>query len=158
MTAWTPAYAHAIQSLCIKGPMVNRIRFRLVTPKARHSQFPTIRTTIRLTGMDFKSWCIFCDGGTHAENGETSAWDKRNVVFAPVPPRRMHPAFAGASQDTNSTAEFSGFIEALIIMLTKDKSPEKPGCASFTTHCMQQTGAWTRLINTMQKLEPEGQR
>ena len=44
--------------------------------KANYRQLHHVRTTTRLTGVDFKGWSIFRDGGTHTVDVNTTAgWD-----------------------------------------------------------------------------------
>ena len=41
-----------------------------------------------------------------------------HVMFGPVITAEAHPAFAGACQQINNTAELSGIVEALQFLLT----------------------------------------
>ena len=64
MTAVAPTYTHTFQTLCYNsrpGDILDN-NFRLLAPKTKYRQLPTIRTTTRLTGIDFSGWSIFTDG------------------------------------------------------------------------------------------------
>ena len=75
MTALTLAYAHALQSNCLDrragGLSVHNFRYR--ARQANCCQLPLVPTTARLTGVDFRGWSIFTDGGTHANDLEATA-------------------------------------------------------------------------------------
>ena len=60
MTAVTPSYAHAYQSLCLAGRLfvVHHQKFRLPASKARYPNLPNSRTTTREKGIDFQGWAI----------------------------------------------------------------------------------------------------
>ena len=55
MTAITPTYAHAYQSICLAGRLlvVLHQKFRLPAAKAKYPHLPNSRTTTRERGNDF---------------------------------------------------------------------------------------------------------
>ena len=76
LTAITPTYAHAYQSICLAGRafLLFSIRsFACFAAKARYPNLPSSRTTTREKGNDFHGWAIYKDGGTRVSNGETIA-------------------------------------------------------------------------------------
>ena len=76
MTAITPTYAHAYQSICYGGtshggPLTRN--FAYLQPKPNIRIFPTLGATTREKGNDFHGWAIYTDGGTRSSDGETLA-------------------------------------------------------------------------------------
>ena len=127
MIVLTPAYAHALQHLCLaRRPGSTLVRnFRLFAFKSNCRCPPNIRTATRHIGDDYGRWAIFSDGGTHTGDGETTAgWHAiaRSshgvcyVMFGPVITTAAHLLYAGASQHTNNTAELSGIVESLCFL------------------------------------------
>ena len=71
MTAITPTYAHAYQSIFLAGrPLVVHQKFRLLAAEAKYPHLPNSRTTTREKGNDFHGWAV---GGTRSADGETLA-------------------------------------------------------------------------------------
>ena len=60
MTAITPAYAHAYQTICLTmhSPDVPHHSFRLPKPRAND------RSITKEFGHDYHGWAIYTDGGT----------------------------------------------------------------------------------------------
>ena len=92
--------------------------FRLPRPKARYPQFPNARSTTREGGNvnDFQGWAIFTDRSTHLVNGATSTgWSaiarsrhgRIDIMFGPVITTEEHPAFSGARNHCNNSAEMT---------------------------------------------------
>ena len=111
--ALAPAYAHAFQSWRQPRRPDNNLIENF------------IRTTTHQSGSAYKGWAVFTDGGTHTDDGETTAvWGPiaRSlpgvcyVIFGPVITAEVHVAYARASQHTNDTAEISGIIEPLCFL------------------------------------------
>ena len=118
LTAITPTYAHAHQSLCLAGRPFDfpHRKFRLPAVKA---EYPNLT---REKGNDFKGWAVFSDGGTRVSEGETTAgWGavarspdgRLYIFFGPIIATEAHLAYARAGLHSNNTAEFSSIIEAL---------------------------------------------
>ena len=84
---------------------------------------PSCRTTTRMIGKKSPSWRLFADGGfkRQADGCELVAWELPpfphdnfvRILCGPVMCDPRHPAFLGASSCSNSTAELTGFAEAL---------------------------------------------
>ena len=124
MTAFTPTYAHAYQSICLAGrPMaIPHQKFRFPAAKAKYPHLPNSRTTTPEKGNDFHGWAVYTDGGTRSADGETLAtWGavarslegRIYVMFGPVITTEAHLACAGARIHSNNTAELSSIVEAL---------------------------------------------
>ena len=114
VTAVTPTYAHAYQSLCQTGRAVHHQKFRLPASKARNPNLPSSRTTTLEKGNDFQEWAIYTDGGTRVSEGDISAgWGavarslhgRLCVMFGPVITTDAHLACAGAWHHCNNTAQ-----------------------------------------------------
>ena len=77
MTAITPAYAHAYQTICLAMhfPGVPHHTFRLPKPKSRYPHLPNHLSITRELGNDYHGWAIETDGGTRVVDGEKSLLD-----------------------------------------------------------------------------------
>ena len=66
MTAMTPAYAHAYQTICLgmPSPGVPHFAFPLFRLKSRYSFLPNDRSLSKDLGHDYRGWALFTDGGT----------------------------------------------------------------------------------------------
>ena len=124
MTAITPAYAHAYQTICLAMHFlrVPHHSFRLPKPKSRYPHLPNDRSSTREPGNDYHGWAIYTDGGTRVDDGEIFAgWGVISrsprgrifVLFGPVITNEAHLAFSGARIHSNNTAEMTAMIEAL---------------------------------------------
>ena len=130
MTAITPAYAHAYQTLCLAmhSPCVPRRTFRLPKPKSRYPFLPNVRSITREVGNEYHGWAICAEGGTRVVNGEIFAgWcvisrSPRGRIF--VLTNEAHPAFSGARIHSNNTAGMTAMFEALSF----------PGPGGLVTH------------------------
>ena len=127
MTAITPAYAHAYQTIClaVHTPGVPRHSFRLPKPKSRYPFLPTDRSITKELGHDYHGWAIYTDGGTRVVDGETFAgWDvisrslhgRIYVMFGLVITTEAHLAFSVARTHSNNTAGMTAMIEALLFL------------------------------------------
>ena len=107
MTAITPAYAHAYQTMCLAMhfPGVPRHTFRLPKPKSRYPYLPNDRSITREVSNDYHAWAIYADGDTRVVNGEIfagcgvisrSPHGRIFVMFGPVVTTEAHLAFSGA--------------------------------------------------------------
>ena len=124
MTAITPAYAHAYQTICLgmHSPGVPHHAFRLHRPKSRYPFLPNGRSLSKELGHDYHGWAIYTDGGTRVVDGETFAgWcvvsrsphGRIYVMLGRVVTTEAHVAFSGAGIHSNNTAEMTAMIEAL---------------------------------------------
>ena len=124
MTAITPAYAHAYQTICLalRFPGVPHHTFRLPKTKSRYPYLPNDRSITSELGNDYHGWAIFSDGGTRVVDGKTFAgWSVISrsprgrifVMFGPVITTEAHLAFSGARIHSNNTAEMTAMFEAL---------------------------------------------
>ena len=75
LTAISPIYVHAYQSLCPVGRPFDfpHQRFRLPFVKAKYRISLNIRTTTREKGNDFQGWTVHTGGRTCVSEGETTA-------------------------------------------------------------------------------------
>ena len=116
LTAITPAYAHACQTICLAmhTPGVPRQSFRLPKPKSGYPFLPNDRSITKELGHDYHGWASFADGGTRVVDGETFAgWGvisrsphgRIYVMFGLVVTTEAHLAFSGARTHSNNTAE-----------------------------------------------------
>ena len=71
LTAITPTYAHAYQSICLAGARLTSLIkiFACRLSKAKYPSLPDIRTTTREKGNDLKGWAVYTAGGTHVSEG-----------------------------------------------------------------------------------------
>ena len=124
MTAITPAFAHAYQTICLALhlPGVPHRSFRLPKPKSRYPHLPNDRSITRELGNDFHGVAIYTDGGTRVVNGEILAgWGVISrsprgrifVLFGLVVTTEAHLAFSGTRTHSNNTTEMTAMIEAL---------------------------------------------
>ena len=124
MTAITPAFAHAFQTICLALhlPGVPHRSCRLPKHKSRYPHLPNNRSVTKELGSDYHGWAIYTDGGTRAADGEILAgWSVISrsprghifVLFGPVITNEAHLAFSGARIHSNNTAEMTAMIEAL---------------------------------------------
>ena len=124
MTAITPAYAHAYQTICLAMhfPGVPRHTFRLPKPKSRYPLLPMIVPLQKNLAMIIMGGLSYTDGGTRVVDGEILAgWGVISrsprgrifVLFGPVITTEAHLAFSGARAHSNNTAETTAMIEAL---------------------------------------------
>ena len=124
MTAITPAYAHAHQTICLAMhvPGVLHHTFRLPKPKSRYPYLPNDRSITRELGNDYHGWAIYTDDGIRVVDGETVAgWGvisrsprgRIYVMFGPVITTEAHLAFSGARTHSNNTAKMTAMFEAL---------------------------------------------
>ena len=124
MTAITPAYAHAYQTICLAMHSlgVPRHSFRLPKPKSRYPFLPNDRPITRELGNDYHGWAIYTDGGTRVVDGETLAgWcvisrsphGRIDVLFGLVITTEAHLAFSGTRIHSNNSAEMTAMIDAL---------------------------------------------
>ena len=98
MTAITPAYAHAYQTICLAMHFlgVPHHTLRLPKPKSRYPYLPNDRSITRELGNDYHGWAIFSDGGTRVVDGEIFAgWCvisrlPRGLIFILFCPRHYH--------------------------------------------------------------------
>ena len=123
MSAVTPAYAHAYQSICLARniPVVPSQKFRLLA-KARFPHLPNIRTTTRERGNGFQGWAIYTDEGTRLVFGETLAgwravarslsWKDICHVW-PGCHARSTSCFRRCQGHSKNTAEMLAIVEAL---------------------------------------------
>ena len=136
MTAITPAYAHAYQTICLAmhSPGVPRHSSPLPKPKSRYPFLPNDRSTTREFGNDYHGWAIYTDGGTRVVDGETLAgWGVISrsprgrifILFGPVITIETHLAFFGARIHSNNTAEMTAMFEALSFL--GPRGPVAPG-------------------------------
>ena len=114
MSAITPTYAHAYQSLCLAGRVfvVGHQRFRLPAAKAIYPNLHNSRTTTREKGNDFQGLAIHTDGGTRVSDGETTAgWGavarspdgKLKIMFGPVITTETHISHMQVPECTPTT-------------------------------------------------------
>ena len=107
MTAITPAYAHALQLICLTRhiPVVTFQKFRLPSAKARYPPSPQRSYHNTRKRQWFQGWAVHTDGCTRLADGETLAgWSavarshhgRMDIMFGPVITAEAHPAFAGA--------------------------------------------------------------
>ena len=124
MTAITPAYAHAYQTICLgmHSPGVPHHSFRLPRPKSRYPFLPNDLSLSKELGHDYHGWATYTEGGTRVVDGETVAgWGvitrssrgRIYVMFGPVITTEAHLAFSGARTHSNNIAEMTAMIEAL---------------------------------------------
>ena len=124
VTAITPAYAHAYQTICLAmhSPGVPHHSFRLPKPKSWYPYLPNDRSITRELGNDYHGWAIYTDGGTRVVDGEIFAGcgvisrsprGRIFVLFGPVITTEAHLAFSGARIHSNNTAEMTAMCEAL---------------------------------------------
>ena len=75
MTAITPAYAHAHQTICLAMHSlgVSHHSFRRPKPKSRYPYLPNDRSSTRELVNDYHGWAIYTDGGTRVVDGEILA-------------------------------------------------------------------------------------
>ena len=118
MTAITPAYAHAYQTICLAmhTPGVPRHSFRLLKPKSRYSFLPNDRSITKELGNDSHGWAICADDGTLVVDGEIfagcgvisrSSHRRIYVMFGRVITNEAHLAFSGARIHSNNTADMT---------------------------------------------------
>ena len=123
MTAITPAYAHAYQTICLAMHFsgVPHHSFRLPKPKSRYSFLPNDRSITKEPGHNYHGWAVYPDGGFRVVDGETFAgWGvisrsphgRIYVMFGPVVTTEGHLVFSGARTHSNNTAEMTAMIEA----------------------------------------------
>ena len=124
MTAITPAYAHAYQTMCLAlhFPGVPHQSFRLSKPKSRYPFLPNDRSLSKELGHDYCGWAIYTDGGTRVVDGENVAGrgvisrsprGQIYIMFGRIITTEAHLAFSGARTHSNNTAEMTAMIEAL---------------------------------------------
>ena len=84
MTAITPAFAHAYQTICLALdlPGVPHRSFRLPKPKSRYPYLPNDRSITRELGNDYHGLAIYTDGGTRVVDGEILAKIALSCHFA----------------------------------------------------------------------------
>ena len=75
MTAITPAYAHAYQTICLGMyfPGVPHHSFRLLRPKSRYPFLPDDRSLSKELGHDNRGCAVYTDGGSRVVDDETIA-------------------------------------------------------------------------------------
>ena len=115
MTAITPAYAHAYQTVCLgrPSPSAPHYSFRLPKPKARYPFLPNDRSLSKELGHDYCGWAIYTDGGTRVVDGETVAgWG----CDFPVITTEAHLAFSGARTHSNNTAEMTAMLSLFLVL------------------------------------------
>ena len=126
MTAITPAYAHAYQTICLMMhfPGVPHHSFRLPKPKSRYPYLPDDRSITGELGNDYHVWAIFTDGGTRVVDGETLAgWSVISrsprgrifIQFGPVITTEAYVAFSGARIHSNNTAEMTAMCRSIVV-------------------------------------------
>ena len=121
MTAITPAYAHAYQTMCLAQhvPGVPHHTFRLPKPKSRYPLLPNDSSITSELGNDYHGRAIYTDGGARVVEGETLAgWGvisrsprgRIDVMFGPVFTTEAHLTFSGARIHSNNTAEMIAHV------------------------------------------------
>ena len=155
MTAITPAYAHAYQTICLAmhSPGVQRHSFRLPKPKARYPHLPNDRSIAKELGHDYHGWALYTDGGTRVVEGETLAgWGVISrsprgrifVMFGPVVTTEAHLAYSGARTHSNNTGEVTAMIEAFSFLGPRGPVTRDEQSRIFLILCMLLVFVWAR--------------
>ena len=114
MTAITPAYAHAYQTICLAithfwRPVTTLSVFPNPSPDIL---LPSDRSITKELGHDYHGWAVYTDGGTRVVDGETlTGWGvisrsphgRIYVMFGPVVTTEAHLALPLVPEHTPTT-------------------------------------------------------